>query len=243
MVLIWFLPICFLSLGPRGCLLGLRCWLGHSWLLWLHLLLCLFCSCLAIHIPQVWACLLVLWFLWWWLCGCYVFWQPFLDCPFFSVIPFPFAYIIFSYLSFFLGWFFVRVFLLTCLNLTFLGVLIHVFVFFEYALDFRLGVCFYASAFRHRRHYVFGLSVRPPKAWNNLFSPVHGSIGPSDQPWPFCGMHMSVRPSGEVSGHLPENAWREWSEILHVDVSWAPSELVILWSWSVDFPPFGITLT
>ena len=39
----------------------------------------------------------------------------------FSVIPFPFAYIIFSYLSFFLGWFFVRVFLLTCLNLTFLG--------------------------------------------------------------------------------------------------------------------------
>ena len=72
------------------------------------------------------------------------------------------------------------------------GVLI--FVFFEYALDFRLGVCFYASAFRHRRHYVFGLSVHPPKASNNLFSPVHGSIGPSDIPWLFCGMHMSVRP-------------------------------------------------
>ena len=29
----------------------------------------------------------------------------------------------------------------------------------------------------------------------------------------------SVRPSGEVSGHLPENAWREWPEILHADVS------------------------
>ena len=42
------------------------------------------------------------------------------------------------------------------------GVLI--FVFFEYALDFRLGVSFYASAFRHRRHYIFRLSVRPPKA-------------------------------------------------------------------------------
>ena len=26
-----------------------------------------------------------------------------------------------------------------------------------------------------------------------------------------------VRPSGEVSGHLPENAWREWPEILHAD--------------------------
>ena len=36
-------------------------------------------------------------------------------------------------------------------------------------------------------------SVRPSEAWNNLFSPVHGSVGPFDQPWPFCG--MSVRPS------------------------------------------------
>ena len=56
-------------------------------------------------------------------------------------------------------------------------------------------------------------------------------------------VRLYVRPSGEVSGHLPENAWREWSEILHVDVSWAPSELIRLWSWSVDFPPFGVTLT
>ena len=56
---------------------------------------------------------------------------------------------------------------------------------------------FYASAFRRRRHYVFGLSVCPSvrlsETWNNLFSHVHGSVGPSDQPWPFCG--MSVRPS------------------------------------------------
>ena len=36
-------------------------------------------------------------------------------------------------------------------------------------------------------------SARPSEAWNTLFLPVHGSIGPSDQPWPFCG--MSVRPS------------------------------------------------
>ena len=88
-------------------------------------------------------------------------------------------------------------------------------------------------------------SVRPSEAWNNLFSPVHGSVGPFDQPWPFCGMSVrpSVRPSGEVSGHLPENALREWSKILHADVSWAPSELIRLWSWSVDFPRFGVTLT
>ena len=39
-------------------------------------------------------------------------------------------------------------------------------------------------------------SVRPSEAWNTLFWPVHGSVGPSDQPWPFCGMSVppSVRP-------------------------------------------------
>ena len=56
---------------------------------------------------------------------------------------------------------------------------------------------FYASAFRRRRHYVFGLSVRPSvrpsEAWNTLFWHVHGSVGPPDQPQPFYG--MSVRPS------------------------------------------------
>ena len=45
----------------------------------------------------------------------------------------------------------------------------------------------------------------------------------------------SVRPSGEVSGHLPENAWREWPEILPADVSWPPPELINLWPWSFDF--------
>ena len=46
---------------------------------------------------------------------------------------------------------------------------------------------------------------------------------------------LSVRPSGEVSTHLPQNAWREWPEILHADVSWPPSELISLWPRSVDF--------
>ena len=99
----------------------------------------------------------------------------------------------------------------------------------------------YASAFRRRRHYVFRLSVHPSEAWNTLFWPVHGSVGPPDQPWPFYG--MSVRPSVEVSGYLPEYAWREWPEILHADVSWPSSELISLWPRSVDFSNFGTILT
>ena len=56
-------------------------------------------------------------------------------------------------------------------------------------------------------------------------------------------VRLSVRPSGEVSGHLPENAWRDWPEILHADVSSPSSELISLWSWSVDFSNFGTILT
>ena len=37
----------------------------------------------------------------------------------------------------------------------------------------------------------------------------------------------SVRPSWEVSGHLPENAWRDWPEILHADVSWPSSNCLV----------------
>ena len=42
----------------------------------------------------------------------------------------------------------------------------------------------------------FLVAVRPSEAWNNLFPPVHGSVGPSDRPLPFCGMsvRLSVRP-------------------------------------------------
>ena len=39
-----------------------------------------------------------------------------------------------------------------------------------------------------------------------------------------------------VSRYFPENAWREWLEILHADVSWAPSRLIRYWSCSVDLP-------
>ena len=64
-------------------------------------------------------------------------------------------------------------------------------------------------------------------------------VRPSVRP----SVRLSVRPSGEVSGHLPENAWREWPEILHADVSWPSSELISLWQRSVDFSNFGAILT
>ena len=82
---------------------------------------------------------------------------------------------------------------------------------------------FYASAFRHQRHYVVGFSVGPSEARNTFFPPVHGSVGPV------------VCLSREVSGHFQENAWREWLEILHADVSWPSSELIRLRSESDNF--------
>ena len=51
----------------------------------------------------------------------------------------------------------------------------------------------YASAFRRRRHYVFGLSVRPSvrpsEAWNTLF-------------WPFTWVSWSTRPTVTVLRHV-----------------------------------------
>ena len=46
-----------------------------------------------------------------------------------------------------------------------------------------------------------------------------------------------------VSSPLPKNTKMEWPEILHADVSWPPSELISLWSRSVDFSNFGTILT
>ena len=122
-------------------------------------------------------------------------------------------------------------------------------------------VHFYASAFRRRRHYVFGLIVRPSvrPSVRSLKCPlltctwvrwstrptvkVLRHVRPSVRPSVCPSVCPSVRPSGEVSGHLPENAWREWPEILHADVSWPPSELFSLWPRSVDFSNFGAILT
>ena len=55
-------------------------------------------------------------------------------------------------------------------------------------------------------------------------------------------VHPSVRPSVRrgfrafTGEHMEGMAWN-----FHADVSWPPSELIRLWSRSVDFPPFGAT--
>ena len=46
-----------------------------------------------------------------------------------------------------------------------------------------------------------------------------------------------------ISGHFPENAWREWPEILYAAVSSSPSDLIRLWSRSGKFFNFGAILT
>ena len=63
----------------------------------------------------------------------------------------------------------------------------------------------YASAFRRRRHYVFGLSVRPSvrpsEARNTLFPPVHGWVRWSIRPTVTVLRHVrpSVCPSVRLS--------------------------------------------
>ena len=114
-----------------------------------------------------------------------------------------------------------------------------------------LTLSFYASAFRRRRHYVFGLSVRPSvrPSVRSLKYPLLTYTWVCWSTWPTVTVlrHVrpsvcpSVRPSGEVSGHLPETAWREWPEILHADVSWPSSELISLWPRSVDFYNFDLS--
>ena len=63
-------------------------------------------------------------------------------------------------------------------------------------------------------------SVRPsvrPKPEEPSFDLYMGPLGHPTNGKTFYG--MSVRPSGEVSGHSLENAWGKWPEILHADVS------------------------
>ena len=70
-----------------------------------------------------------------------------------------------------------------------------------------LKVC-YASAFRRRRHYVFGLSVRPSVRPTPEIPSFDLYIGPLVHPTNGNGFTACpsvcppVRPSGEVSGHF-----------------------------------------
>ena len=100
----------------------------------------------------------------------------------------------------------------------------NIYLFTQVHLVFDLSY-FYASAFRRRRHYVFGLSVRPsvrPKPEIPSFDLYMGLlVHPTNRNrLTACpSVCPSVRPPGEVSGHLPENAWSKWPESLHADVS------------------------
>ena len=62
-------------------------------------------------------------------------------------------------------------------------------------------------------------------------------------------VRWSIRPTVSVFRHVRSSvrlerfpdisweAWGEWPEIVHADVSWTPLEMIRLWSRSVEFPP------
>ena len=95
-------------------------------------------------------------------------------------------------------------------------------------------------------NYVFWLSVHLSIRPNPAITSFHLYMGPlvhSTNRDLFAAC-PSVCPSGEVSGHLLEKTWREWFEILHVDISWAPSVLIRLWSRYFDlvkWVKFGVS--
>ena len=55
-------------------------------------------------------------------------------------------------------------------------------------------------------------------------------------------VRLSVSPD-RFSRAFPEEPMVEWPETLHANVFLPPSELIRLWSRSVDFPLFGVILT
>ena len=97
--------------------------------------------------------------------------------------------------------------------------------------------CFYASNFRCRRHYVFMFSVhpslRPSVCWSiqlTIAQVIEQLIDfPPIQPAGWCEMYRGI---------FLENAWKKLPEIWHAEVSWAHSELLKFWSWSINLPIF-----
>ena len=111
-------------------------------------------------------------------------------------------------------------------------------------LLFLFSVHLYTFAFRRRRHYVFGLSVRP--SLRSLKYPLLTCtwVRWSTRPTVTVLRHvrLSFRPSVCPSIRRGFRAFaRECmeglAEILHVVVSWPSLELISLWPWSVDFLP------
>ena len=83
------------------------------------------------------------------------------------------------------------------------------FALLSLGLKYSIIMYFRVSAYRRRRHYVFGLSVHPSEAWNTLFWPVYGSVGPPNQPWLFYG--MSIRKICKPSMNGKSSFW-SWSK-------------------------------
>ena len=123
--------------------------------------------------------------------------------------------------------------------------------------------CIFMPPRLRRRHYVFGLSVRPSvrlsgevpgicrgMAWNfacwcivTTFRTDYIMVTVYSFSSFWCHFDFVKRVKFGVSGHFQENAWREWAEILYADVSWPPSELISSWLRSVAFFNFGTILT
>ena len=84
----------------------------------------------------------------------------------------------------------------------------------------------------------------PPLGTGGIMFSGCPSLRPCVRPKPeIPSFDLYMGPSGEVSGHYPENAWREWPEILHADVSWPSTEMISLCPRSVNFSNFGTILT
>ena len=119
-------------------------------------------------------------------------------------------------------------------------------------------ICWFSYVWRHFdlvKQVKFGVSGHfPENAWREWPAILHADVSrlPSEliSLWSrsvdflILALFDLVRQDKfGVSGYFPENAWREWPEFLLADVSWQLSELIRLWSQSVDFISFHATLT
>ena len=106
----------------------------------------------------------------------------------------------------------------------------------------KMFLYFYASAFRHWGHYVFGLSIHPFVRPQPKISSFQMYMGPLVHPT--NRDRFSACPSVRIGFQaFPGESMEGIAWYFYAGVSWPPSELIKFWSWSVDFPPFGIILT
>ena len=94
----------------------------------------------------------------------------------------------------------------------------------------------------------FRWSICPSVCLKPEIPSLHPYMGPFIHPtncdhfFSLCS-NLSLGRYREVSRHFFGNSWKEWPAIWHADVSRPPSELIRIWSRSIDFPSFSTTLT